>query len=85
MTSSRRSLGSLESSGMVVEFIPHHTPMYSYYCLCVRIFVLTLLLCCRPFPKQQRKEECLKALKNVDLEPGMWSDKSLSSPESPPC
>lgn len=25
---------------------------------------------CRPFPKQQRKEECLKALKNVDLEPG---------------
>lgn len=32
---------------------------------------LCVLVWSRPFPKQKRKEECLKALKKIELEPGL--------------
>ena len=69
LTSSRRSLVSLVSSG--VSGVMLHDAVW-HACTAVSFYDNYCVLY-RPFPKQQRKEECLKALKKIELEPGEFS------------
>ena len=51
--------------------MPNVVALQYYHLLQMLCILLINNLSFRPFPKPQRKAECLKALKEIALEPGM--------------